>query len=137
MLCAKCHRNEATIHFTMVVNGTEEETVHLCRGCAPPTGFETLDLDQLKALSVIGETCNSGRASLEGAGPADQTPPFSGQVSAFGDHFLTFGDYFSAFGDYFRREGNTFRRLVVTFRREVTTFRRSEVTFRRGLMSRQ
>jgi protein-arginine kinase activator protein McsA len=55
MLCAKCHQNEAMIHFTTVVNGSEEQTVHLCKDCAPPTGFDLdkLDLKQIEALSVI------------------------------------------------------------------------------------
>jgi prepilin-type N-terminal cleavage/methylation domain-containing protein/prepilin-type processing-associated H-X9-DG protein len=45
MLCAKCHRNEATLHFTTMVNGTEEEEVYLCKEFAPPTG---LNLDTEK-----------------------------------------------------------------------------------------
>jgi hypothetical protein len=59
MLCAKCHQKEATIHFTTVVDGTEEETVHLCKDCAPPTGFDLdkLDLKQIEALSVVGKKC--------------------------------------------------------------------------------
>ena len=59
MLCAKCHKNEATIHFKTVVNGAEDETVHLCPECAPPTGFNLhkLDLKQIEALSVIGKKC--------------------------------------------------------------------------------
>src|SRR4051794_4803263 len=35
MICAKCHKNEATIHFITVVDGQQEETVHLCKQCAP------------------------------------------------------------------------------------------------------
>ena len=56
-LCAKCHQNEATIHFTTVVDGTEMETVHLCKDCAPPTGPHALNPEQLAALSVIGKKC--------------------------------------------------------------------------------
>src|SRR6185295_15495869 len=55
-LCAKCHQNEATIHFTAVLDGAEEEAVHLCKDCAPP-GFQNLDLKELEALSVIGKKC--------------------------------------------------------------------------------
>src|SRR5258708_866308 len=67
MLCAKCHRNEATIHFTTVGSGTEEETVHLCIDCAPPTGIETLEPEQLEALSVIGKTCEfCGKEAFSG-----------------------------------------------------------------------
>ena len=69
MLCAKCHQKEATIHFTTVVDGTEEEAVHLCKDCAPPTGFDLdkLDLKQLEALSVIGKKCEfCGRDAFSG-----------------------------------------------------------------------
>src|SRR6266404_9967358 len=59
MLCAKCHQKEATIHFKMVMDGEEEETVHLCSDCAPPTGFnlDKLDLKEIEALSIIGKKC--------------------------------------------------------------------------------
>jgi hypothetical protein len=59
MLCAKCNHNEATIHFTAVVDGTVEESVHLCKDCAPQTGFDLdkLDLKDIEALSLIGEKC--------------------------------------------------------------------------------
>jgi hypothetical protein len=59
MLCAKCHQKEATVHFTTVVDGTEEETVHLCKDCAPPTGLDLhkLDMKQIEALSVVGKKC--------------------------------------------------------------------------------
>jgi hypothetical protein len=69
MLCAKCHHNEATIHFTTVVDGTEEETVHLCKSCAPPTGFDLdkLDQKQIEALSVVGKKCEfCGRNAFSG-----------------------------------------------------------------------
>ncbi len=55
MRCATCHQKEATIHFRAVVDGAEEETVHLCPDCAPPTGF--LDLKEIEALSVLGKKC--------------------------------------------------------------------------------
>jgi hypothetical protein len=59
MLCAKCHQKEATVHFTTVVDGTEEETIHLCKDCAPPTGLDLhkLDMKQIEALSVVGKKC--------------------------------------------------------------------------------
>ncbi len=55
MLCAKCQKNEATVHLTTVV-GTEQETVDLCRNCAPP-GIADLDLEKAKALSTTGKKC--------------------------------------------------------------------------------
>ena len=33
MLCDKCHKNKATIHFTKIVNGKKIE-MHLCKDCA-------------------------------------------------------------------------------------------------------
>ena len=69
MLCAKCHQKEATVHFTTVVDGTEEEAVHLCKDCAPDTGFDLdkLDLKQIEALSVVGKKCEfCGRDAFSG-----------------------------------------------------------------------
>ena len=69
MLCAKCHKNEATIHFKTVVDVEAEETVHLCPDCAPPTGFnlDKLDLKEIEALSVIGKKCEfCGKEAFSG-----------------------------------------------------------------------
>jgi hypothetical protein len=69
MLCAKCHKNEATVHFTTVVGDAEEETVHLCKDCAPDTGFDfaKLDMKQIEALSVVGKQCEfCGREAFSG-----------------------------------------------------------------------
>lgn len=67
MLCARCQKNEATLHFTIVVEGKEQETVHLCKGCAPATGLGGLDLKQLQAMSVIGKKCAfCGRTAASG-----------------------------------------------------------------------
>jgi hypothetical protein len=73
MLCTKCHQNEATFHFTSVVDGAEEESVHLCKDCAPLTGFDLdmLDQKQIEALSVVGEKCEfCGREAFSGELPA-------------------------------------------------------------------
>jgi len=35
MRCDKCHTNEATIHFTPVVDGKPQKTVNLCKACTP------------------------------------------------------------------------------------------------------
>ena len=69
MLCAKCNQKEATVHFTTVVDGTEKEAVHLCKDCAPDTGFDLdrLDLKQIEALSVVGKKCEfCGRDAFSG-----------------------------------------------------------------------
>jgi hypothetical protein len=65
MLCGKCHKNEATVHFTIMVE-TEEERVDLCKDCAPAriAGF---DLAQAKAQSIIGQKCHfCGAAACSG-----------------------------------------------------------------------
>ncbi len=65
-LCAKCQQNEATIHFTTVVDGAEQ-TVHFCKGCAPLAGLHNLDPKELEALSVIGKKCEfCGREAVSG-----------------------------------------------------------------------
>jgi hypothetical protein len=69
MLCAKCNQKEATVHFKTVVDGTEDEAVHLCKDCAPDTGFDLgkLDLKQIEALSVVGKKCAfCGRDAFSG-----------------------------------------------------------------------
>ena len=69
MLCAKCYQKEATIHFTMVVDGMEEKAGHFCKDCAPPTGFDLdkIDLKQIEALSVVGKKCEfCGREAFSG-----------------------------------------------------------------------
>src|SRR5215510_12322540 len=57
MLCAKCHENEATFHFNVIVNGQEDENLDLCKDCAFLTGLENLNLEQIQALSVVGKKC--------------------------------------------------------------------------------
>jgi hypothetical protein len=67
MVCEKCHQNEATIHLTTVMDGKEEDTLNLCKNCAPPLGFENLTLEQLQALSVVGKKCEfCGKPALSG-----------------------------------------------------------------------
>jgi len=66
-ICSKCHQKEATVHFTTIMGGVEE-TVHLCRDCAPPIGLPTLDPKELAALSVTGKKCEfCGRDAVSGA----------------------------------------------------------------------
>ena len=57
MLCAKCKKNEATVHVTTVV-GTEQETVHYCSNCAPlsPGGLDH-EKAMAKARSIMAEKC--------------------------------------------------------------------------------
>jgi hypothetical protein len=69
MFCAKCHEKEATVHFKIVVDGTQEESVHLCKDCAPDAGFDwsKLDMKQIEALSIVGKECEfCGRDAFSG-----------------------------------------------------------------------
>ncbi len=43
MLCDKCHKNEATIHFTPVLDGKPQKTVDLCKDCAPEPRAKSLE----------------------------------------------------------------------------------------------
>ena len=67
-LCSKCHQKEATVLFTAVMNGVEEQTVHFCKDCAPSaTGLPTLDPKEIAALSVTGKKCEfCGRDAASG-----------------------------------------------------------------------
>jgi len=59
MRCTKCHKNEATIHFTPVVNGRAQKTIHLCKDCAPArTKSHALDPKKPEALPVKGKRCD-------------------------------------------------------------------------------
>src|SRR5882724_10311637 len=67
MLCAKCHKNEAVIHFTACVSDRRTERIDLCEECAPSTGFEHVTIEQLKAFSVVGKKCDfCGEAAVSG-----------------------------------------------------------------------
>jgi hypothetical protein len=68
MLCAKCHEKEATVHLTTIVEGTEPESIDLCKDCAPDvTGFRSFDPKVLRALSAIGKKCEfCGKDAVSG-----------------------------------------------------------------------
>lgn len=38
MLCQRCEQNEASVHYTQVINGQKSE-VHLCNSCAEQEGY--------------------------------------------------------------------------------------------------
>lgn len=58
MLCAKCQKNEATLHFTTILHGREEETIQLCKDCdTEVTRFPTFDPSKLEPLPVIARKC--------------------------------------------------------------------------------
>ncbi len=58
MLCARCQKNEATVHVTTVVDSARQETFDLCAECASAAGFPGPNLADAKALSVIGKKCD-------------------------------------------------------------------------------
>jgi hypothetical protein len=59
MRCTKCHKNEATIHFTPVVHGKAQKAVHFCKDCATTsTGFHFRDPKKAEALPVKGKRCS-------------------------------------------------------------------------------
>jgi hypothetical protein len=68
MLCAKCQKNEATVHLTTIVEGTQSERIDLCKDCAPAmTGLQSFDPKDLQALSVVGKKCEfCGQAACSG-----------------------------------------------------------------------
>lgn len=50
MLCADCHENPATVHFTQIVND-ETETFHLCQTCAEARGLKASPTESDAPLS--------------------------------------------------------------------------------------
>jgi len=59
MRCAKCHKNEATIHFTPVADGKPQKTVPFCKDCASAnTGFHFMESKKPEALPVKGKRCD-------------------------------------------------------------------------------
>jgi len=56
MRCTKCHKNEAAIHFTPVLHGKPQKTVHFCKDCASATtGFHFRGPDKPEAWPVTGK----------------------------------------------------------------------------------
>ena len=55
MLCQKCKKNEATTHYTQVVNGKRQE-LHLCADCAARQNLDLFgDLPNLFGSMFFGE----------------------------------------------------------------------------------
>jgi protein-arginine kinase activator protein McsA len=58
MLCAKCQKNEATLHLTTILHGREEDTIHLCKDCGTGiTRLPTMDTSKLETVPVIARKC--------------------------------------------------------------------------------
>ena len=56
MRCTKCHKNEATIHFTPVLHGRPKNAVHFCKDCASAaTGFHFVEPKKPGAWRVTGK----------------------------------------------------------------------------------
>ncbi len=72
MLCAKCNKSEAVVHFTFCKGDRGTERIDLCEQCAPSTGFEHFTFEQFKAFSVLGKKCDfCGEAACSGQITAD------------------------------------------------------------------
>lgn len=50
MTCEDCHKNNATVHYTQIVND-ETETFHLCDSCAQDRGLKTTPMSAQVPLS--------------------------------------------------------------------------------------
>lgn len=56
MRCTKCHKNEATFHFTPVLHGKPQDAVHFCEDCASAiTGIHFREPDKPEAWPVTGK----------------------------------------------------------------------------------
>lgn len=56
MRCTKCHKNDATIHFTPVLHGKPQKAVHFCKDCASATtGFHFGEPKKPEAWPVTGK----------------------------------------------------------------------------------
>ena|SRR5436190_23763283 len=58
MVCAKCHKNDATIHFTLVHDGKAGEAVHLCNGCASACGLPNIHPNEPESGLAHGTKCD-------------------------------------------------------------------------------
>lgn len=61
MRCVKCHRNKASIHFTPVISGRAQKTVHLCKDCASArtgTRSQTFTPKKSEVLPAKGKRCS-------------------------------------------------------------------------------
>ncbi len=55
MRCTKCHKNQATFHFTPVLHGSPQNAVHFCKDCASTiTGFHFVEPNKPEAWRVSG-----------------------------------------------------------------------------------
>ena len=50
MLCVKCHKNNATVHFITVREGKVGHTICLCTDCASACGLPPQDSEQWSAI---------------------------------------------------------------------------------------
>jgi protein-arginine kinase activator protein McsA len=56
MRCTKCHKNEATFHFTPVLHGKPQNALHFCKDCTSAiTGFHIREPEKPEAWPVTGK----------------------------------------------------------------------------------
>lgn len=53
MLCQKCNKNEATVHFRQNINGEVSE-IHLCQQCAAQLGYDSVFNELEQEFSPFG-----------------------------------------------------------------------------------
>lgn len=52
MKCQRCQQNEATVHYTQVVNGEKTE-IHLCEQCAEQEGYMNFSKDNMSIHQLL------------------------------------------------------------------------------------
>lgn len=64
MLCERCGKREAAVHFTKIINGKKEE-IHLCEQCAKKTEKLNLSDNTLDFQSLLSGILNTNFGSEE------------------------------------------------------------------------
>jgi|KBSMisStandDraft_5_1062788.scaffolds.fasta_scaffold735371_2 hypothetical protein len=58
MVCAKCQKNEASVHVTTILYQGKDETIQLCKDCYTETArVPIFEPSKVEALSVIAGKC--------------------------------------------------------------------------------
>jgi len=57
MLCVKCHKNEASVHFTPVVHGQVGDSICLCTHCASACGLSDIQAQEFHSWLIVGKKC--------------------------------------------------------------------------------
>jgi protein arginine kinase activator len=63
MICEKCGKNTATVHFTQQQMGGQKREMHMCQACA----FKMTNLDSPQMQAMLGSIMNSVMEQMPGA----------------------------------------------------------------------